>query len=124
MNCPVCDKIVKLNQKECVCGWHNPGMRRLPKKVKESGNPVDTRCAYFSDNMRCQLPGGICSFPYATGPWYCEYHHANLDNPKKCIEYLQKGSDYENVMHHRRTIRDFLGNYLKELTQREKEIRS
>lgn len=73
--CPECEKVLSSRAKQCRCGW------KLPI-VQAEMRTSDGRCEYVIASRRCPLPGTICPYPYAKGPWYCAGHSACLDDPR------------------------------------------
>lgn len=100
--CPECGKGLPLRVKQCRCGW------KLPITAAEIPM-LDGRCEYVIAQRRCPLPGTICPYPYAKGPWYCAGHWRCLDDPQLGEAVLRHAEEnYYSIMASRRDWRDQL----------------
>ncbi len=80
--CRECKAAMPTGAKVCECGW-NRSTEKLPVKI-------DHRCAYAFENRRCPLPGAMCSYPYANGPWFCSEHWRTRDDPPLAEAVLRR----------------------------------
>ncbi len=72
--CPECRQYLGKAASGCSCGWQSPKSSFAPR--------ADHRCQYAIAGKRCPLPGGICSYPYGSGLWYCAGHLQTFDDPR------------------------------------------
>jgi hypothetical protein len=89
--CPECGMALAERLKACQCGWQQP--------IEPCTTVNDHRCEYRLDNRRCPLPGGVCAYVKANGPWYCKEHLRTLDDPKLAEAVLRHAEEnYESII--------------------------
>lgn len=89
--CPECENLLSTKKKRCSCGWFQPAERMLIAANHD--------CNYTNRQEKCPLPGGICPYPYAKGPWYCSGHWQALgDDTLGNNTFIFIKKNYQKIM--------------------------
>ena len=77
MQCPGCDRTLRLGAKSCSCGWaaaDKPRSAPAPLADADRG-----RCAWTSGVTRCRFPGSMSHGLRGELPFFCPWHFRGPD---------------------------------------------
>ncbi len=91
IHCPDCRQKLADQVFQCNCGWRKLNSSNSSLAVRKT----DFRCEYSINQKRCNNLGGICTAPYAKGPWYCSAHWSALHDSKLSAEIIAESEKFK-----------------------------
>jgi hypothetical protein len=89
MQCPGCDRSLRLGAKSCSCGWKSPNEHIAPTVA-----PDRWRCSWLAGIEQCHYPGAISHGTKGDGPFYCR-HHFFCGDPVTGQRIVEESRDWQ-----------------------------
>ena len=94
MQCPSCDRSLRVGVKSCSCGWSAPDKPR--SSAAPALDPDRGRCAWMVDTARCCYPGTTSHDTHGGGAWYCRFHF-NCGDPITGMRIIEQSQSVSYV---------------------------